>query len=123
MDRRFARYCSKCRYTHFGLLPLQYFLFTSTWHNSLCIIYNLFNCFWAPLQNKLRYSIANPIALPNEKSWTLASSLFRRFAPYSQTKIGGSAEPPISFCFLEKSLKFSYFRNNHNGLVLPCFKG
>ena len=41
----------------------------------------------------------------------------------TQTKIGGSIEPPIFFCFLAKSLEFSRFRDIHNGLVLPCFRG
>ena len=41
----------------------------------------------------------------------------------TQTKIGGSIEPPIFFYFLAKSLEISCFRNKHNGLVLPCFEG
>ena len=41
----------------------------------------------------------------------------------TQTKIGGSIEPPIFFCFLAKSLEISRFRNKHNGLVLPYFEG
>ncbi len=41
----------------------------------------------------------------------------------TQTKIGGSTEPPIFFYFLAKSLEISHFRNKHNGLVLPCFEG
>ena len=41
----------------------------------------------------------------------------------TQTKIGGSIEPPIFFYFLANSLEISRFRNKHNGLVLPCFKG
>ena len=32
-------------------------------------------------------------------------------APYTQTKIGGSIEPPIFFYFLAKSLEISRFRN------------
>ena len=41
----------------------------------------------------------------------------------TQTKIGGSIEPPIFFYFLAKSLEISRFRDKHNGLVLPCFEG
>ena len=41
----------------------------------------------------------------------------------TQTKIGGSFEPPIFFYFLAKSLEISRFRDNHNGLVLPYFEG
>ena len=41
----------------------------------------------------------------------------------TQTKIGGSTEPPIFFCFLANSLEISRFRDKHNGLVLPCFEG
>ena len=41
----------------------------------------------------------------------------------TQTKIGGSTEPPIFFYFLTKSLEISRFRDKHNGLVLPCFRG
>ena len=41
----------------------------------------------------------------------------------TQTKIGGSTEPPIFFYFLAKSLEISHFCNNHNGLVLPFFEG
>ena len=41
----------------------------------------------------------------------------------TQTKIGGSTEPPIFFYFLAKSLEISRFRNIINGLVLPCFEG
>ena len=41
----------------------------------------------------------------------------------TQTKIGGSTEPPIFFYYLAKSLEISRFRNKHNGLVLPCFEG
>ena len=41
----------------------------------------------------------------------------------TQTKIGGSTEPPIFFYFLAKSLEISRFRNKHNGLVLPYFEG
>ena len=37
----------------------------------------------------------------------------------TQTKIGGSTEPPIFFYFLAKSLEISHFRNINNGLVLP----
>ena len=40
-----------------------------------------------------------------------------------QTKIGGSIEPPIFFCFLANPREISRFRNKHNGLVLPCFEG
>ena len=42
--------------------------------------------------------------------------------PATQTKIGGSTEPPIFFCFLAKYLEISRFRNIHNVLVLPCLK-
>ena len=41
----------------------------------------------------------------------------------TQTKIGGSTEPPIFFYFLAKSLEISRFRNIKNGLILPCFEG
>ena len=41
----------------------------------------------------------------------------------TQTKIGGSTEPPIFFCFLANSLKISCFLDKYNGLVLPCFEG
>ena len=41
----------------------------------------------------------------------------------TQTKIGGSIEPPIFFYLLVNPREISRFRNNHNGLVLPCFKG
>ena len=41
----------------------------------------------------------------------------------TQTKIGGSTEPPIFFYFLSKSLEISRFRNKHNGLVLPFLEG
>ena len=41
----------------------------------------------------------------------------------TQTKIGGSIEPPIFFYFLAKSLDISRFRNKHNGLALPYFEG
>ena len=41
----------------------------------------------------------------------------------TQTKIGGSTEPPIFFYFLAKSLEISCFRDIINGLVLPCFEG
>ena len=41
----------------------------------------------------------------------------------TQTKIGGSIEPPIFFYFLAKSLEISRFRNKHNGIVLPYFEG
>ena len=41
----------------------------------------------------------------------------------TQTKIGGSTEPPIFFYFLAKSLDISRFLSKHNGLVLPCFEG
>ena len=37
----------------------------------------------------------------------------------TQTKIGGSIEPPIFFYFLAKSLEISRFRNITNGLVIP----
>ena len=41
----------------------------------------------------------------------------------TQTKIGGSTEPPIFFYFLVNSREISLFRDIHNGLVLPCFEG
>ena len=41
----------------------------------------------------------------------------------TQTKIGGSIEPPIFFYFLANSLEISHFRDVHKGLVLPCFRG
>ena len=41
----------------------------------------------------------------------------------TQTKIGGSIEPPIFFYFLANSREISRFRNKQNGLVLPCFEG
>ena len=41
----------------------------------------------------------------------------------TQTKIGGSIEPPIFFYFLAKSLEISRFRDIINGLVLPYFEG
>ena len=41
----------------------------------------------------------------------------------TQTKIGGSTEPPIFFYFLANPREISCFRNKHNGLVLPRFKG
>ena len=41
----------------------------------------------------------------------------------TQTKIGGSIEPPIFFYFLANPREISCFRNKHNGLVLPCFEG
>ena len=44
-------------------------------------------------------------------------------SPVTQTKIGGSIEPPIFFYFLAKSLEISRFRDIHNGLVLPYFEG
>ena len=41
----------------------------------------------------------------------------------TQTKIGGSVEPPIFFYFLANPREFSIFHNIINGLVLPCFEG
>ena len=41
----------------------------------------------------------------------------------TQTKIGGSIEPPIFFYFLAESLEISRFYGIYNGLVLPCFEG
>ena len=41
----------------------------------------------------------------------------------TQTKIGGSIEPPIFFYFLAKSLEILRFPDIYNGLVLPCFEG
>ena len=39
----------------------------------------------------------------------------------TQTKIGGSTEPPIFFYFLANPRKISRFLDKHNGLVLPYF--
>ena len=41
----------------------------------------------------------------------------------TQTKIGGSTEPPIFFYFLANPREISRFRNKYNRLVLPCFEG
>ena len=41
----------------------------------------------------------------------------------TQTKIGGSVEPPIFFYFLSNPREISRFRDIHNGLVLPCLEG
>ena len=41
----------------------------------------------------------------------------------TQTKIGGSIEPPIFFYFLANPRKISRFHDIINGLVLPCFEG
>ena len=41
----------------------------------------------------------------------------------TQTKIGGSTEPPIFFCFLANPREISRFHNIINGLVLPRFEG
>ncbi len=41
----------------------------------------------------------------------------------TQTKIGGSIEPQIFFCFLANPREISHFRNKYNRLVLPCFEG
>ena len=41
----------------------------------------------------------------------------------TQTKIGGSIEPPIFFYFLVNPPEISRFRDIQNGLVLPCFEG
>ena len=41
----------------------------------------------------------------------------------TQTKIGGSIEPPIFFYFLVNPREISRFRNIKNGLVRPCFEG
>ena len=41
----------------------------------------------------------------------------------TQTKIGGSTEPPIFFYFLAKSLEISRFRNNDYRHILPCLPG
>ena len=58
--------------------------------------------------------------LPSEKSWTLADSLFRRSAPYTQTKNGGSFEPPFFFYFLANLLKSRVFAINITGLFFPA---
>ena len=41
----------------------------------------------------------------------------------TQTKIGGSIEPPIFFYFLAKSLEISRFRDNDYRHILPCLPG
>ena len=41
----------------------------------------------------------------------------------TQTKIGGSIEPPIFFYFLANTREISRFRNIKNGPVLPFFRG
>ena len=41
----------------------------------------------------------------------------------TQTKLGGSIEPPIFFYFLAIPREISRFRNIKNGLVLPFFRG
>ena len=41
----------------------------------------------------------------------------------TQTKIGGSIEPPIFFYFLANPREISRFRTIINGLVLPRFEG
>ncbi len=41
----------------------------------------------------------------------------------TQTKIGGSIEPPIFFCFLAISLEISHFRNIDYRHILPCLSG
>ena len=43
-------------------------------------------------------------------------------SPVTQTKIGGSLEPPIFFYFLTRYLAISHFHDKNNGLVLPCFR-
>ena len=40
-----------------------------------------------------------------------------------QTKTRVHNEPSFFFYFLAKSLEISRFRDKHNGLVLPCFRG
>ena len=70
-------------------------------------------------------SVALLIRAPEKQS---ASVLFGKVEAASsslvtQTKIGGSTEPPIFFYFLAKSLEISRFRNIINGLVLPHFRG
>ena len=40
--------------------------------------------------------------------------------PVTQTKIGGSTEPPIFFYFLAKSLEISRFRDIDYRHILPC---
>jgi len=41
----------------------------------------------------------------------------------TQTKIGGSFEPPIFFYFLAKSLEISRFRDNNYRHILPFLSG
>ena len=41
----------------------------------------------------------------------------------TQTKIGGSIEPPIFFYFLAKSLEISRFRDNDYRHILPFLSG
>ena len=41
----------------------------------------------------------------------------------TQTKIGGSTEPPIFFYFLAKSLEISRFRDNKYRHILPFLSG
>ena len=41
----------------------------------------------------------------------------------TQTKIGGSIEPPIFFYFLAKPLKISCFRDNDYRHIFPCLPG
>ena len=44
-------------------------------------------------------------------------------SPATQTKIGGSNEPPIFLYFLANPCEILCFCNIHNGLALPCFEG
>ena len=44
-------------------------------------------------------------------------------SPVTQTKIGGSVEPPIFFYFFSKSLEISRFRDNKYRHILPCLSG
>jgi len=48
--------------------------------------------------------------------------IFKRSSLVTQTKIGGSTEPPIFFYFLANPREISRFRDIYNGLVLPCFE-
>ena len=59
---------------------------------------------------------------PIEKSWTLASSLFRRFAPYTQTKT--RVQPNLRFSFIspQNLLKSRVFATNIKGLFFPALR-
>ena len=46
-----------------------------------------------------------------------------RSSRVTQTKIGGSTEPPIFFYFLANPRKISRFRDNDYRHILPCLSG